>query len=226
MTQIRQFLPYTVQLALAGVFIASLVGIPLGIVSAVRRNSWIDHICRVLSMVGVSMPHFWFGLVLMWIFALQLRWAPFSGGGELDDVQSLLRHLALPAVVVGFGSAALVTRMTRSCMLEVLGQDYVRTARAKGLAERVVIAVHSLKNALIPVITVIGLQIGAQLGGVLTVEVVFARPGLGKLMFDSLDLNDYAQAQACMLTFALIIIVVNILTDIAYAYADPRVRLE
>jgi ABC-type dipeptide/oligopeptide/nickel transport system permease component len=177
-------------------------------------------------MVGVSMPHFWFGLMLMWLFALNLRWVPFSGGGELDDLSSTLRHLALPALVLGLGASALLARMTRSCMLEVISQDYIRTARAKGLAERMVIVGHALKNAMIPVVTIIGLQIGSLMGGVVTIEVVFSRPGLGKLLFDSLDLNDYTQAQACLLVFALVFIVVNILTDMTYAFFDPRVKVQ
>lgn len=224
--EIRQYFPYTAELALVSVVVASLIGIPLGIFSALKRNSWLDHVSRVVAMIGVSMPHFWFGLVLMWGFALNLRWFPFSGGGDLTDPVSNLRHLALPTMVLGLGGSALIARMTRSCMLEVLGQDYLRTARAKGIRERVVIIRHAFRNAMLPVVTVIGLQIGALMGGVVTTEAVFARPGLGKLLFDSLDLRDYSQAQACLLVFALILVLVNILVDITYAFLDPRIKVQ
>lgn len=209
--------PYTVALAFAATLVSLIIAIPAGIISAVKRNSIWDNASMVGALLGVSLPSFWLGLMLMLVFSVQLGWFPTSGA---DSLQTLV----LPAVTLGLGSAAMIARQTRSAMLEVLGLEYVRTARAKGLRERVVVTRHALRNALIPVVTVIGLQVGSLLAGAVIVEMVFAWPGIGRLMVQSIGYRDYPVVQACILLLALTFALINLLVDVLYGYLDPRIK--
>jgi peptide/nickel transport system permease protein len=209
--------------------LSSIGGIALGILSATRPNSWLDRTSAVASLFGASMPVFWLGIVLMVIFSLTLRWLPASGmyapygGGDLRD---LLSHLVLPALTLAAASVTIVARLTRSAMLEVLGQDYIRTARAKGLVERRVVVRHALKNALVPIVTVIGVQAGYLLGGAVLTETVFAWPGVGTLMVQGILARDIPLVQGCVLVVALTFVLVNLFVDVLYAWLDPRIRYE
>lgn len=217
--------PYTVHLAVAGVLISIILGVPVGVISAVRRNSFLDYFMRAASISGISVPVFFLAIILLWIFSFQLGWFPIIGVGDTSSWRSLLYHLVLPSLAIGVSMAVLVMRLTRSCMLEVLGQDYVRTARAKGLSEKAVIIVHALKNALLPIVTVIGLYMGQLLGGAILTETVFARQGVGKLLMDAIFARDYPQVQGTVLIFACAVIFINVLVDIIYRFIDPRIRL-
>ena len=204
-------------------------GIALGILSATRRNSLLDRLSAVASLFGASMPVFWLGIVLMVIFSLWLGWLPASGmfapygGGDLWD---LLTHLILPAITLGAASVTIIARLTRSTMIEVLGQDYIRTARAKGLIESAVVVRHGLKNALIPIVTVVGVQAGYLLGGAVLTETVFAWPGVGTLMVQGILARDFPLVQGCVLVVAVSFVLVNLAVDLLYAYLDPRIRYE
>lgn len=217
--------PYTIQLAVAGVLISILLGVPVGVISAVRRNTFLDYFMRAASISGISVPVFFLAIILLWIFSYQLRWFPIIGVGDTSSWKSLLYHLVLPSMTIGVSMAVLIMRLTRSCMLEVLSQDYMRTARAKGLSEKAVIIVHALKNALLPIITVIGLYMGQLLGGAILTETVFARQGVGKLLMDAIFARDYPQVQGTVLVFAAAVIFVNVMVDIIYRFIDPRIRL-
>ncbi len=210
-------LPRTLQLALVALGISMLVGIVLGVTAAVFRGTWIDSLAVLIAIIGVSAPTFWIGLALILVFAVDLRWFP-TGGAET------WRHVVLPAATLGFHYAAVIARVTRSSMLDVLSDDYVRTARAKGLSAWRVILQHALKNALIPTITIVGLQFGALISGSIVVEVVFSWPGLGLLLITALNSRDYPVVQACILTIATAFIVVNLIVDVLYGVVDPRVR--
>ena len=209
--------------------LSSIGGVALGILSATRPNSWLDRTSAVASLFGASMPVFWLGIVLMVIFALWLGWLPASGmyapygGGDLRD---LLAHLALPAVTLAAASVTIIARLTRSTMLETLGQDYIRTARAKGVVERAVVLRHGLKNALIPIVTVVGVQAGYLLGGAVLTETVFAWPGVGTLMVQGILARDFPLVQGCVLVVALSFVVINLAVDLLYAWLDPRIRYE
>lgn len=224
MREILRSFPFTLHLAVASTFVAVLLSIPLGILCAYRRNKAADYAGTVVALTGISMPSFWVAILLILVFAVWLGWLPAVGAGDLGNLANLLHHLVLPAIAVGMSTAGLITRMVRSCMLEVLNQDFIRTARAKGLREPAVAWRHAIRNALIPVITVVGLQFGKLLGGLVVVEVVFARPGLGKLLYDAILTRDYPQVQATVLFFALLIGGVNMAVDMVYALADPRLR--
>ena len=209
--------------------LSSIGGVALGILSATRPNSWLDRTSAVASLFGASMPVFWLGIVLMVIFSLTLGWLPASGmyapyGG--GDVEDLLRHLVLPALTLAAASVTIVARLTRSAMLEVLGQDYIRTARAKGLVERRIVVRHALKNALVPIVTVIGVQAGYLLGGAVLTETVFAWPGVGTLMVQGILARDIPLVQGCVLVVALTFVLVNLFVDLLYAWLDPRIRYE
>ena len=217
--------PYTVQLAVAGIVIALLLGIPVGIISAVRRNTLLDYVARATSISGISVPIFFLAIVFLWIFSSELGWFPMIGVGDTSSWTSLLHHLVLPAMTIGISMAVLIMRLTRSSMLEVLGQDYVRTARAKGLAEGPVVMVHALKNALLPIVTVVGLYMGQLLGGAILTETVFARQGVGKLLMDAITARDYPQVQGTVLIFATAVILVNLVVDAVYKLVDPRINL-
>lgn len=210
-------LPATIQVALAASFISLLIAIPIAVISARKAYSLWDHISMLGAMVGVSMPNFWLGLLLILVFSLQLGWTPVYGRGELI-------HLILPAVTLGTGMAAVTTRLTRSSLLEILKQDFIRTARAKGLGETTVVHKHALKNAFIPVITIIGLQFGALLEGAVIVEVIFAWPGVGRLLVESIFARDYPVIQGCVFIIAVMYIGVNLLVDLSYPWLDPKIR--
>ena len=216
-TEIGENLASTAQLALAAMLVAIGLGIPLGLLAALSRNSWLDVASMGTALLGVSMPSFWLGLLLIFVFSLHLAWFPATGGGDLH-------HLILPAVTLGMIAAAIIARLTRSSMLEVLGQDYVRTARAKGLGGFSVVVRHALKNALIPIITIFGLQFGNLLAGAVIVETVFSRPGLGRLIVGGILNKDFPLVQGTVLFVATIYVLINLLVDVAYAYADPRIR--
>ena len=209
--------PNTVVLAVLGIFISILIGIPVGIISATKQYSLTDSFSMVLALLGVSMPVFWLGLMLILLFSVKLGIFP-SGG--FDGFKSVI----LPSIALGVGSAAIVTRMTRSSMLEVIRQDYIRTARAKGVAEKVVINKHALKNALIPIITVVGLQFGGLLGGAVLTESVFSWPGVGRLMVDAIRQKDTPTVLASVVFLAVVYSVVNLLVDLLYAFVDPRIK--
>ena len=216
-TEIGENVASTAQLALAAMLVAIGLGIPLGLLAALSRNSWLDVASMGTALLGVSMPSFWLGLLLIFVFSLHLAWFPATGGGDLH-------HLILPAVTLGMIAAAIIARLTRSSMLEVLGQDYVRTARAKGLGGFSVVVRHALKNALIPIITIFGLQFGNLLAGAVIVETVFSRPGLGRLIVGGILNKDFPLVQGTVLFVATIYVLINLLVDVAYAYADPRIR--
>lgn len=215
--EIMERFPTTFWLAVVSVIFSVSIGIPIGILSATRQYSWIDNIAMVAALIGVSMPNFWQGLVNILIFSLYLGWLPASGFYGWQ-------YWILPALTIGTSSAAIITRMTRSSMLEVIRQDYIRTARAKGQSERIVIMRHALKNALIPIITVIGIQFGGLLGGAVLTETVFAIPGLGKFMVDAIKARNYPVVQGGVLVLAFVFSFVNLIVDIIYAYVDPRIK--
>jgi ABC-type dipeptide/oligopeptide/nickel transport system permease component len=214
--EISDVWPATLELTVAAMVIALTIGMALGILSSVRPNSFFDSINRVLSLFGLSMPVFWVGLVLIVVFAYWLRLFPIGGTGSL-------RHLVLPAVTLSLPSIAMVSRMTRSSLLEVLKEDYVRTARSKGVSEKKVILKHALKNALIPIVTLSGLQLGQLMGGAILTETVFAWPGLGRLMVRAIFARDYILLQGAVLVFALAFVLINLIVDLSYCFLDPRV---
>lgn len=220
--QVIDRFPNTVVLAIAGILVALLIGIPLGILSAKKQNTVIDNISMVLSLIGVSMPNFWFGLLVVMLFALKLGWLPSQGMGE--GFGPLLLSLILPALTLGTGSAGTIARMTRSSMLEVIRQDYISTARAKGVDERTVTYQHMLRNALIPIITAVGLQFGSLLGGAMLTETVFSWPGLGRLMVENIKSKDIPMVLGCVVFLATMFTIVNLVVDIIYAFVDPRIK--
>ena len=208
--------PATLKLALLSLLIGLVVGIPLGIYSALKAGHWQDILVTIISVRLSAMPAFWLGPVLMLIFAVWLGWLPVSG---MESNTSII----LPAVTLGFGLSAILTRMTRTSLLEVLNDDYIRTARAKGLTERVVILRHAMRAALLPIITIVGLQMGSLLAGAVITETIFSWDGIGRLLVESIEKRDYPVTQACVLVVALSYVVVNLLTDLLYKLADPRV---
>jgi ABC-type dipeptide/oligopeptide/nickel transport system permease component len=216
---VLQRIPATVELALASMAWATMFAVPLGVVAAVRRHSRWDTGAMLGSLLGQSVPTFWLGILLILVFAVQLRLLPTSGRGTWQQ-------LILPSITLGAYMMALITRLTRSGMLEVLGEDYVRTARAKGLLERVVLLRHALRNALVPVVTVLGMQVGALLGGAIITEAVFAWPGIGTLTINAIYMRDYPIVQATVLISAAAFVGINFLLDLTYQYLDPRIRLE
>lgn len=218
-------LPATLTLAGGALFVALVIAIPLGIISAVRQGSKADYAATFFSQIGISIPDFWMAILFILLFSLGLGWLPASGYTSfLDSPWQWLRHLIMPAVTIGVVSGSILTRFVRSSVLESLGQDYTRTARAKGLTERRVINRHVLKNALIPVVTVTGLQLGFLLGGVIVVEVVFAWPGLGQLALAAVDRRDYPVLQGVVLLIALLFLAINLVVDLLYAWLDPRIK--
>jgi ABC-type dipeptide/oligopeptide/nickel transport system permease component len=211
-------MPATFQLAGAAMAIALLIAIPAGIISAVRRNTPVDYFSTVVALLGQSMPTFWLGIMLILIFSVQFNLLPSSGRGDL-------RHLILPAITLGLFTTARMTRLTRSGMLEVLGQDYIRTARAKGVNEPPVVWKHALRNAAIPILTIAGIELGALLGGSVITETIFAWPGVGRLSVQAIYNRDYPVVQASVFLLATTFVVVNLLVDLVYTYLDPRIRL-
>jgi peptide/nickel transport system permease protein len=219
---ILQRYPYTLALTLAATLLGALLAVPAGVASARRQNRWPDRTLGVVSLVGLSFPNFALGPVLIVVFSIGLGWLPVSGAGV--GSWEFCRHLVLPAVTLGLGMAAILTRMVRTSLLEELSQDYVRTARAKGLSESVVVYRHALRNALNPVLTVVGLQFGSLLAGAIVTETIFGWPGLGRLTLSAISNRDYALVQGCILAIGLTYVAVNLVTDALYAVADPRMR--
>jgi ABC-type dipeptide/oligopeptide/nickel transport system permease component len=241
---IARMFPHTLVLVLSSAVVAALVGVPIGILSALKRRSpLIDYPLRIIALLGLSMPVFWLGILLLIVFSLQLDMFPLIGGGDLDGVIQMLRtgeaftyprdflaavgdvlhHLTLPALALGFTLAATVSRLSRSAMLEVISQDYIRTARAKGQHERAVVYKHAFRNMMVPLLTIIGLFVAIALTGTVLTETVFTRPGLGKMLVDAIGARDYPLAQGAITVFTMIIIVVNLVVDLAYAIVDPRI---
>ncbi len=215
--EILENLASTVQLAVASMGVAVGLGVTLGLLAALLRNSWLDLGSMLVALFGVSMPSFWLGLLMIFAFSLYLSWFPATGGGDLA-------HLVMPMCTLGMIASAIIARLTRSSMLEVLGQDYIRTARAKGLAGWAVVIRHGLKNALIPIVTIFGLQFGNLLAGTVIVETVFSRPGLGRLIVGGILSKDFPLVQGVILFVAVGYVVINLLVDVAYAFFDPRIR--
>ncbi len=213
--------PYTLALASTSLLLGLALALPAGIASAVHRDRWPDRTLGVLSLLGLSFPNFALGPILILLFSIRLGWLPVSGSGT---GWSFLTHMILPAVTLGLSLAAILTRMVRTAMLEELSQDYIRTARAKGLSERTIVYRHALRNALIPVITVIGLQFGSLLAGAIVTETIFSLPGIGRLTLSAISNRDYALVQGCILAIGLTYVAVNLLTDLAYTIANPRLR--
>ena len=215
---ILERVPATAALAGAALALAVLIGIPLGVVAALRQNTVLDSASIVVATIGVSIPNFWLGILLIYTLAVKLRWLPPSGYGPA------IPYLLMPALTLGVGLAAVVARLTRSSMLEVIGQDYIRTGRAKGLSERRVILVHALRNAAIPIVTIVGVQMSALLSGAVITERVFSWPGAGRLLVDSIGVRDLPMVQGCVLFIASVFILLNLLVDLSYAWLDPRIR--
>jgi ABC-type dipeptide/oligopeptide/nickel transport system permease component len=215
---VGEVMPYTAELAVGGIVVALLLALPLGVVAAVRRGTWLDSAASLVSLAGISLPTMWMGPMLIFAFYVKLAWLP--GPGEPDAPLALL----LPSIVVGTHLMAMLARMTRASLIEVLGEDYVRTARAKGLAPAVVVVKHGLRNALLPVLTIVGLQFGSLLAGATITEAVFARPGLGTLLLEAIRTRNYPVVQGCVLVVAVVVVAVNVVTDLAYGVADPRIR--
>jgi ABC-type dipeptide/oligopeptide/nickel transport system permease component len=224
--QIAFVLPYTLELTLAAILVGLLLGIPIGVATAIKRNSPVDYIGRVVSLLGLSFPAFYLAIILMFFFAVRLGWFPAVGSAPFNEPGQNLRYLVLPAITLGLIETAYIARMTRSVMLSILTDDYVRTARAKGLQERVVLIGHALRAALIPIVSLVGIFAISLIGSSVLVEEVFARPGLGKLMVGATKQKDYTTLQSIMVVYALIIVIINLVTDIIYTFVDPRVRYD
>jgi ABC-type dipeptide/oligopeptide/nickel transport system permease component len=242
---IAERLPATLELAIAGMILGGIIGVSLGVLAAIRPNSMLDLIARALALTGISLPTFWLGLMLIGLFAVKLDWLPVGGRfpartefdtitgfyvldgllrGDLGVTAIALRHMLMPAAVLGLFIAGFIARMVRAMVLESLRQDYIRTARAKGLGEWVVVIRHGLRNALLPTVTIMGLQFGNLLGGAAVTETVFSWPGLGKLMVDAINLHDFPQVQASILLLATTYVIVNLIVDVLYGVIDPRIR--
>lgn len=239
--------PATLELAVVGMTLGALIGVPLGVLSAVRANTLVDTLARAFALTWISLPAFWVGLMLIALLSVRLGWLPVGGrfnprtpidtvtgfyvidglvARDWEVVRTALRHLAMPATVLGLAIAGFIARITRATVLEGLREDYVRTARAKGLRERTVVIGHGLRNALLPIVTLMGLQFGTLLGGAAVTETVFAWPGLGKLMVDAVYVRDFPQIQASVLLLAVTYVVVNLIVDLLYVFIDPRIRYE
>jgi ABC-type dipeptide/oligopeptide/nickel transport system permease component len=222
--QIAYALPYTAELTVVSILIGGVLGIPVGVYTAIRRNRLADYVGRVLSLTGLSVPAFYFGILLILVTAIYLQWLPAVGGGPPDDARERARHLVLPAITLGLIMTASVARLARSAMLNVLSQDYVRTARAKGLRERAVQLRHALRSALVPIVSITGVWAVALIGDSVTVEIVFARPGLGKMMVGAILQRDYTALQSVMVVYTAFVVVINLATDLLYGWVDPRIR--
>lgn len=245
--ELAQRFPATLELSLFAILFAVFVGVPAGIFASIKQNSWFDNLSMLIALMGVSMPIFWLGLMFIWFFAVELGWFPPSsriGIGlnfspitnlyVLDSIlqlnftalKDILHHLVLPAVALGTIPMAIIARMTRSSMLEVLRKDYIRTAYAKGLKKKIVIFKHALKNSMVPIITVVGLQFGVLLGGAVMTETIFSWPGLGKYLVDAIYARDFPIVQGGILFFAAVFVIVNLFVDLSYALVDPRIQYE
>jgi ABC-type dipeptide/oligopeptide/nickel transport system permease component len=217
--EILNHVPATLELALAGVLVSTAIGVTTGVISAVKRNTIYDYISMAAAISGICIPNFWLGLLLIMLFSVSLGWLPTGGrGGGIE-------YLILPTIALSARLIAVITRLTRSSLLEVIAQDYIRTGRAKGLSERILLLRHALRNALIPLITMVGLQFGALLAGSIVVEIVFAWPGMGSLLINAINTRDYPMVQGIILVYTVAFIIVNLLTDLSYGFLDPRLRL-
>lgn len=224
--QLRSALPYSLELTLAGIVLGLVVGIPLGLLMSIRQNTWIDSLGRIMSLVGISMPAFFLGVVLLIVFAVNLNWFPVGGVASSNSVLTRLYHLVLPAITLGLVMTSYIARTTRSAVLNVLREDYLRTARAKGQVERKVLLHHALHNALIPVITLTGMYATILLAVSPLVEIVFGRPGLGRLILGAIKQSDYIVLQSVMLVYASMVIIINLIVDLSYSVIDPRIRFQ
>ena len=218
--------PNTLKLAIASMVIAIIIGVFAGLISALKHNSWMDLTSTTFALAGISIPNFWLGALLILVFSVNLQWLPVAGLADPWFTVEGMKQLILPAITLGTGSAAMIARMVRSSILEVVKADYVRTARAKGVKEKNVIWIHTLKNAMIPVITVIGLNFGALLGGTIITEKVFAINGVGRLMIDAIAARDFPMVQGAVLLVATLFVLVNLIVDIVYTYIDPRIKFQ
>jgi peptide/nickel transport system permease protein len=225
MEMILYALPVTLELAIMAALISLVVGVTLGVLSAVNENTALDHVVRILSLFSLSMPVFWQATMIILVLSLTVRWAPLGYVSPLVDPVQNLSLMILPALALGTSASASVMRMTRSCLLDVLRQDYIRTAHAKGLRERAVVARHAVKNAMIPVVTILGLQFGSLLGGSVVVESVFGLPGIGLLILNAIGMRDYPIVQGAVIFTAVLFMLTNLLVDVLYGYLDPRIRL-
>jgi ABC-type dipeptide/oligopeptide/nickel transport system permease component len=219
-------LPPTVALAIGGFIVALLVGIPSGILAAIKHNTWADKLIILFSTLGLSSPNFWVGLILLYIFAYKLEWFPIVGTLRDATIIDKVQLLILPSLAIGYRSASLLSRVTRAAVLEVLGQNYVQTARGKGLIERVVIARHALPNAMLPILTLLGINVAYLLGGSVVIEVVFARQGMGRLLIESIFARDYPVVQGAVLVIAFLVVAANLFVDLLYHVIDPRLAEE
>jgi glutathione transport system permease protein len=224
LAEVLNVLPWTIDLTLVSLALGVALGVPLGVWAAVRRNRFVDYAVRMGSLAGLSFPAFVSAILLLFLFAIELHWFPVISA-RTGSLQAWTQSITLPAISLGLNSAAYITRVTRSAMLEVLSEDYVRTARAKGSPERIVVWRHALRNALIPIITVAGLYMSTLIGNSVLTEIVFSRPGLGKLLVGALSQRDYTMLQGMMVIYTLAVVVVNLLSDLAYGFVDPRVKL-
>ena len=223
---ILQVFPYSMALAGASIIIACLIGIPTGVMCALKRNRLSDNIGRVLSLLGISTPGYYLGVLLLLAFSLKFRIFPTTGAGEWSDPLDIFQHLFLPALSLGLVNAALIMRVSRSTMLDVLNEDYIRTARSKGLNESIVVYKHALRNALLPVVTIIGVYMGVILGTAVLTEMVFSRPGLGRLLISAVNARDYPVIQSSLIVFACGVALINLLTDLSYAFINPQVKFD
>ena len=245
---VKEILPYlaaTLELTFASMLFAIIIGVNAGILSAWRQNSWFDYMSMVIALVGVSMPIFWLGLMEQWVFSIKLHWLPTGGrmdqrnpiesvsnlymidailSGHWNQVWTVMKHLILPSIALGTIPMAVIARMTRSSMLEVMSSDFIRTARSKGLSQFLVVYKHALKNAAIPLLTVIGLQTGALLGGAVLTETIFAWPGVGRYVFEAISSRDYPVIQSGILIIAFIFVIINLIVDLLYSVIDPRIQ--
>lgn len=225
-TDVAQVLPYTVELTFTGILLGVVLGVPLGVLSAVKRNSAFDHMARIVSLAGLSVPAFYLAILLLLVFSVSLGWFPVIGPVSDTGLKVRLHNLVLPGLSLGLMMTAYVMRMTRSTVLQVLTHDYVRSARAKGLAEMRVLRRHVLTNSLIPIVTLVGLHANYLVGGSVMTEIVFNRPGLGKLIVGAMFQRDYAVLQSLLVVYAVVVVFINLLTDLSYGIVDPRVRYE
>jgi peptide/nickel transport system permease protein len=224
-TLLKERYPVTVNLGLEAFTLSTVFGILAGVVAAVRRRRWADRIVTPLSYIGITIPVFWLGILMIYLFGLKLNWLPIIGyTSPFEDLTMNLKQSIMPVICLSVGALAGIARQARSSMLEVVRQDYIRTAWSKGLRERFIITKHALKNSLIPVITVLGLQLGFIFGGSVIVETVFSVPGIGYLMVSSIFAQDYAVVQSCTLVFAVVVVIANLIVDIAYGWLDPRIQ--
>ncbi|MGK5092928.1 nickel ABC transporter permease [Deltaproteobacteria bacterium TL4] len=217
--EIAERLPATVELMLGAMVVTLVISIPLGLIAAVNRGNWIDKITMFFSLLGISIPNFWLGPMLILLFSIQLDWLPVNERGTI-------LHLILPSITLGTSLAAMLSRITRSSVIETLGNDYIRTARSKGISEMRILVNHALRNAMIPIVTVIGLQIGVLLSGAIITEHIFDWPGLGQLLIEAINSRNYPLVQGCVIIIASSYVIVNMLTDISYAFLDPKIRLQ